>query len=305
MLKKIKLLLISLVGMFFLTGCGVDNIKVNNPLNENEIISYVQKQIYSETSDNVIVKIISKEDLEVCTDWFGGCVNYQKVDNGYSYTLEITNKDNTNIIATGTYNDGYIIYDDEYTDGKSIKEIYFESDYKEQKGLNLIKNEFTNTLNEKFDKYYLYKDVSNDEGYDIFINSSNYSEINSLLSSFNDIIIKYRDYVYTCYSVYIYKDENVFNSTNFELYNNGTEDYDGQSYGKDMIEQYTGKEVTRIGYSNGFNYDLFMSNGASAAETYDEYVDYNTFDYLVFWYDAEPNSFVGANSPQLQIFGVK
>ena len=171
MLKKIKLLLISLVGMFFLTGCGVDNIKVNNPLNENEIISYVQKQIYSETSDNVIVKIISKEDLEVCTDWFGGCVNYQKVDNGYSYTLEITNKDNTNIIATGTYNDGYIIYDDEYTDGKSIKEIYFESDYKEQKGLNLIKTEFTNTLNEKFDKYYLYKDVSNDEGYDIFINS--------------------------------------------------------------------------------------------------------------------------------------
>ena len=305
MLKKIKLLLISLVGMFFLTGCGVDNIKVNNPLNENEIISYVQKQIYSETSDNVIVKIISKEDLEVCTDWFGGCVNYQKVDNGYSYTLEITNKDNTNIIATGTYNDGYIIYDDEYTDGKSIKEIYFESDYKEQKGLNLIKTEFTNSLNEKFDKYYLYKDVSNDEGYDIFINSSNYSEINILLSSFNDIIIKYRDYVYTCYSVYIYKDENVFNSTNFELYNNGTEDYDGQSYGKDMIEQYTDKEVTRIGYSNGFNYDLFMSNGASAAETYDEYVDYNTFDYLVFWYDAEPNSFVGANSSQLQIFGVK
>ena len=305
MLKKIKWLLISLVGMFFLTGCGVDNIKVNNPLNENEIISYVQKQIYSETSDNVIVKIISKEDLEVCTDWFGGCVNYQKVDNGYSYTLEITNKDNTNIIATGTYNDGYIIYDDEYTDGKSIKEIYFESDYKEQKGLNLIKTEFTNTLNEKFDKYYLYKDVSNDEGYDIFINSSNYSEINSLLSSFNDIIIKYRDYVYTSYSVYIYKDENVFNSTNFELYNNGTEDYDGQSYGKDMIEQYTGKEVTRIGYSIGFNYDLFMSNGASAAETYDEYVDYNTFDFLVFWNDAEPNSFVGANCSLLHIFGVK
>ena len=72
-----------------------------------------------------------------------------------------------------------------------------------------------------------------------------------------------------------------------------------------MIEQYTGKEVTRIGYSKGFNYDLFVSNGASAAETYDEYVDYNTFEYLVFWYDAEPNSFVGNNSPQLQIFGVK
>ena len=41
------------------------------------------------------------------------------------------------------------------------------------------------------------------------------------------------------------------------------------------------------------------------SSTYDEYVDYNTFDYLVFWYNAEPNSFIGANSPQLQIFGVK
>lgn len=302
MIKKVKLLLILIVGTFLLTGCGVDSIKVNNPLNEKEIISYVQKQIYNETGDNVIAKITSKEPLKVCTDWFDGCINYQKVDNGYSYTIEITNN---NISATGTYNDGYIIYDDKYTNGKSIKEFYFESDYKEQKGLNLIKNEFTNALDEKFDKYYLYKDVSNNEGYDIFINSSNYDEINSLLLSLNDIIIKYRDNVYTCYSVYIYKDENVFNSTNFELYNNGTEDYVGQSYGKDMIEQYTGKEVTRIGFSNEFNYDLFVSNGASAAETYDEYVDYNTFEYLVFWYDAEPNSFVGANSPHLQIFGVK
>ena len=305
MLKKVKLLLFSLIGIFLLTGCGVDSIKVNNQLNENEIISYVQKSIYNETGDNVTVKITSKENLKVCTAWFDDCFNYQNVDNGYSYTLEITNKDNTDIIATGTYDDGYIIYDDKYTDGKSIKDSYFESNYKAQKGLNLIKNEFTNALDEKFEKYYLFKDVSNDEGYAIFINSSNYNDINNLLSNFNNTIIKYRDYVYTCYSVYIYKDENVFNSTNFELYNNGSEVYSGQSYGKNMIAQYTGKEVTRIGSSNEFNYDFFVSNGSSASETYDEYVDYKTFDYIVFLYDAEPNSFVGANSPQLQIFGVK
>lgn len=305
MLKKVKLLLFSLIGIFLLTGCGVDSIKVNNKLNENEIISYVQKSIYNETGDNVTVKIISKEDLKVCTAWFDDCFNYQKVDNGYSYTLEIINKDNTDIIATGTYDDGYIIYDDKYTDGKSIKDSYFKSNYKAQKGLNLIKNEFTNALNEKFEKYYIFKDVSNDKGYAIFINSSNYNDINNLLSNFNNTIIKYRDYVYTCYSVYIYKDENVFNSTNFELYNNGSKVYSGQSYGKNMIAQYTGKEVTRIGSSNEFNYDLFVSNGSSASETYDEYVDYNTFDYIVFWYSADPNSFVGTNSPQLQIFGVK
>ncbi len=37
---------------------------------------------------------------------------------------------------------------------------------------------------------------------------------------------------------------------------------------------------------------MFISNGACNAETDNEYVDYNSFDYLVFWYDAEPNSFV-------------
>lgn len=301
MIKKVKLLLILIVGTFLLTGCGVDSIKVNNPLNEKEIISYVQKQIYNETGDNVIAKITSKEDLKVCTVWLDDCFYHQKVDNGYSYTLKITNKDNSNIVATGTYNDGYIIYD-KY--GNEINEFYFESNYKEQKGLNLIKNEFINALQEKFDKYYLYKDVSNDKGYDIFINSSDYNDINNLLSNFNNTIIKYRDYVYTRYSVYIYKDEKAFNNTNFELYNNGKE-YGEPSYVKDMIEQYTGKEVTRIGSSKEFNYDLFVSNGASAAETDDEYVDYNTFEYLVFWYAASPNSFVGYNRPQFKIFGVK
>lgn len=305
MFKKVKLLLISLIGIFLLTGCGVDSIKVNNPLSENEIISYVQKQIYNETGDKVAVKINSKEDLKVCTAWVDTCIYYQKVDNGHSYTLEITNKDNTDITATGVYDDGYIIYDDKYTNGKSINEFYFKSNYKKQKGLNLIKREFTNALDEKFNKYYLYKNVSNDEGYDIFINSSNYNDINNLLSSFNNTIIKYRDYGYTCYSVYIYKDENAFNNTNFELYNDSTEIYSGQSYGKNMIEHYTGKEVTKIGSSNEFNYDLFASNGASASKTYDEYVDYKTFDYIVFWYNAEPTSFVGTNSSKFQIFGVK
>lgn len=302
MLKKVKFVLISLIGIFLLTGCGIDSIKVNNQLNENEIISYVQKSIYNETGDNVTVKITSKEDLKACTaSMFNDCHNYQKVDNGYSYTLEIKNKDNTDIIATGTYDDGYIIYGDKYTDGKSIVDSYFENNYKVQKGLNLIKSEFTNALDEKFEKYYLFKGVNNDERYAIFINSSNYDDINNLLSNFNNTIIKYRDYVYTHYSVYIYKDENVFNSTNFELYNNGSEVYDGE----DMIEQYTGKEVTRIGFSNEFNYDLFVSNGSSASETYYEYIDYQTFDYIVFFYEAQPNSFVDANSPNLHIFGVK
>ena len=63
MIEKVKFFLGPFLGIFLLTGCGVEHIKVNNPLNENEIISYVQKQIYNETGDNVTVKINSKEEL--------------------------------------------------------------------------------------------------------------------------------------------------------------------------------------------------------------------------------------------------
>ena len=304
MLKKLKLI-VPVFLVILLCGCGVDSVKVNNPLTENEIINFVQNEILKETGDETNVKIINKKKLSVCTAWFDGCVMHQTVKGGHSYEVEITNRDNNEIIGTGTYDDAYILYDKQYTNGKIERSYSFSSNYKEQKGLFLIKNEFISALNEKFNKYYIYKDVSNDTGYDIFINSSNYDDINNLLLNFKNTIVKYRDLAYTNYSVYIYKDENAFNNTNFELYKNGYEDYGGQSYGKDMIEQYTGKEVIRIGGSDGFNYELFTSNGASAAMTDEMYIDYNTFEYLVFWYDAEPNSFVGGNTPYMQIFGVK
>lgn len=304
MLKKFKLIIPVFFAML-LCGCGVDSVKVNNPLTENEIIKFVQNEIYRESSDETNVKIINKKELSVCTSWFDDCLRYQTVEGGHSYEVEITNRSNNEIIGTGKYDDGYTLYDKQYTNGKSKKAHSFTSNYKEQKGLYLIKNEFISALNEKFNKYYIYKDVSNDEGYDIFINSSNYDDINNLLSKFKNTVVKYRDLTYTSYSVYIYKDESAFNNTNFELYKSGHENYGGQSYGKDMIEQYTGKEVIRIGGGEDFNYELFISNGASAANTDAKYIDYNTFEYLVFWYDAEPNSFVGNNTPSMQIFGVK
>ncbi len=303
MLKKIKFI-IPFFLIFLTCGCGVDSVKVNNPLTEKEIIDYIQNEIYKETGDETEIIIKNKKELSVCTAWFDGCISYQTVENGYSYEVEIVNKGN-DIVGTGTYDDGYILYDKQYTDGKDERDHYFRNNYKEQKGLFLIKNEFINALNEKFYKYYIYKDVSNDKGYDIFINSSNYDDIKDLLLKFKDTVVKYRSLAYTSYSVYIYKDEDVFNNTNFDLYKNGSENYRGQSYGESMIKQYTGKEATRIGVSKGFDYELFTSNGASAANTNKEYIDYNTFEYLVFWYTAEPNAFVGSNTSSMQIFGVK
>ncbi len=290
--------------MFLICGCGADRVQVNHPLTEKEMIQYIQNEVYRETGDETQVNIINKKELSVCTSWFDGCVKQQTVEGGHSYEVEIINKIHHEIVGTGTYDDGYTLYDEQYTNGKSEREPSFTNNYKEQKGLFLIKNEFIQALNEKLNTYYLYKDVSNDTGYDIFINSSNYDDINDLLLTFKNIVIKYEDLVYTSYSVYIYKDETAFKNTNFELYKNGHDNH-AQSYGKDMIEQYTGKEVIRIGESQDFNYELFTSNGASDANSNEEYIDYNSFEYIVFWYSAGPNSFVDPNTPSMQIFGVK
>ena len=103
-MKKSVILVILLFSLiFFLLFIFMNNIIiVNDPLSEKEIISYVQKQIYNETGDNVIVKIKEKSDLKVGTSWFDSCIRYQKVDKGYSYVLEITNVDNSEIVALGT-----------------------------------------------------------------------------------------------------------------------------------------------------------------------------------------------------------
>ena len=117
-----KRIVIILCIMFLLTGCGVRKIEVNNPRTEEEIISFVKKKIYLETNDDVDVTIISKEDLVVCTESFDGCLKYQKVENGYSYELEIKDTKNKKILGTGIYKDGYVMYDKKY-----------ENDYEKEK----------------------------------------------------------------------------------------------------------------------------------------------------------------------------
>lgn len=144
----------------------------------------------------------------------------------------------------------------------------------------------------------MYKDVSNSNGYDIFINSSDYDLINDLLLNFNDIVNKYRDYVYAEYSVYIYKDEEVFNNTNFDLYlNNIIKDFDGWLNGQDVIKQYTGREVIMIEYSREFNRDLFVGNGYFDIENKSEDIENNTYEYFIFLYNT--------SFPEFQIYGVK
>lgn len=300
MLKKGNLIILLFLFVIIILGNFLfsNRIRVDNPLSQKEIISYVQKQIYNDTGDDVIVKITNKQQQTYCSSSL--CFDEYKVKGGHIYDLKITNKNNRNIISKGTYEDGYIY------NGTKI-EPKFSSSYEEQKGFHIVHKEFVNSLNKKFDNYHIYKNISTEEEfYDlyIFITSSNYDDINNLLQKFKDTIIKYRDMVYVHYSVYIYNDENIFNNTNFELYSEA-KDFSGNktSYGEHIIEHYTGKEVDRIGSTDNFSYDFFVNNIYSNHDN--ENIDYNSFDYLVFWYYAQPNSFVGYNDPTIQVFGVK
>ena len=304
-MNNIKLIaVVSLIMTVFLTGCRYDMIKVNNPLTEDEIITYVQDRIYEETGDRVTAEIISKRRLRVTTLWIDGPVAQQSVDGGYEYRLEITSRVDKNVVATALYRDGYIIYDkDDYPDG-SVSETYFSTNYVNKKGLSDVEKEFTAALDKRFDDYRFYRDIGIDTGFDIFICSQDYEKINGLLDDLRDTVNKYRDQEYVTYSVYIYKDRTVYENTDFDLYKKCHQSYTGQSFGEEMLRQFTGKEVVRLSVKDSFDQEFFESDGTLNGKIIDDY-DRDSLEYIVFWYSAEPNAFIALNTPDLYAFGVK
>ena len=77
-------------------------------------------------------------------------------------------------------------------------------------------NEFIKALDERFDEYYIFDDVSTSRGLDVFICSSDYDQINGLLKSFKNTVIRFKSQEYVTYSVYIYKDAKAFKNTSGE-----------------------------------------------------------------------------------------
>ena len=302
MKKGIKKIILLSMTAILLTGCEKKIIKADNPLSEDDVIKYVEKEIYNQTYDDVDVKIISKENLSACTATFDGCISYQKVEGGTSYKLEIKSKKNKELVATGTYKDGYIMYDKKNKENSQSHDANFFSDYKELKNFYDVKAELINALEENYFNYHIYNANDKDE-VNIFITSKNYDEINNLLSKFKTIVLNARnskDY-HLQYNVYIYKDKIIFNETNFDLNKDKTENYDKGST-KDTLKHYTGKEVEIIGNTDGFDKEAFESNGTTVLN---EGVDESNYEYIVLCYKAVPNSFIGYNKPHMQILGVK
>ena len=305
MKNKTLIAVVSLILTLLLTGCGYDRLVAEDPLSEDEVIAYAEAKIYEETGDRVTAEIVTKEDLRACTVWFDGPVAYQSVENGSEYELKITSDEDKNIVARAYYEDGYTVYDKDYGPGGSKTEPSFNHNYVSKRGFNTVKKEFIKALDERFDEYYIYDDVSTDHGLDIFICSSDYEVIYDLLLDFKNTVITYRDEEYVTYGVYIYKDEQAFNNKDFERYVDGHQDSGGQSYALDMISQYTGKQVVKLFNCRHFDQAFFENDGAVNAYRIIDDADPDSFDYLIFYYDAEPNAFVGANASFTTVYGVR
>ena len=302
-IKKL-IIAVPLILILLLSGCGYDKIIVDSPLSEDEIIAYAQKQIYEETGDTVTVEIVSKKQLRVPTAWMDGPIAYQNVTDGTEYELKIIN-DKIGFEASGTYKDAYYVYDRQQYPNGAENDAAFYHNYTDRKGHYDVKAEFINALDERFDKYYIYDDVSTDDGLDVFVCSTDFEKIEGMINDLEDITFRYKERHYVTYSVYIYTDENAFNSTDFEKYKTGHEDYSGQSFGEHMISNYTGKAVTKISYCKSFDKAIFESYGATDAKTGSNGESLDSYDYIVFWYSAEPNSFSGKSGPGVYIYGVK
>lgn len=234
-IKKSFIVSALLIPALLLSGCAFARFVADDPLSDEEVIAYAQEQIYKETGDEVTAEITAKETLMVPTLYIDGGGAYRSVKGAHEYDLKITSKEYSGLVATAFYKDGYILYDQNYPGGTAV-EPTFHDNYKERKNFYYLKKEFEEALNERFDDYRIYDDVSEyyGEGLDIFICSTDCDRINDLLSKFEDIVFKYNpenfEFVpFDYYNVYVYKDKQVFNSTDFEKYKDAKPDSDDHS----------------------------------------------------------------------------
>lgn len=310
--KKLWAIILIIISAFLMSGCADDKgdddkgwtYVVDDPLSEDEIIKYVQERIHEETGDDVTVEIVSKEGLRKSTAWFDGPIAYRSVEGAQKYELKITSQKDKEIVAKGYYTDGYITREKNSTGGYKTQPS-FSSNYADRKGFYQVKAEFIHALDRSFTEYYIYEDIGTTTGLDVFICSTDYELLNDLLNSFRYTVESLRDQEYVTYSVYIYKDKEVFDNTEFDLYKDCTQDHGGQSNGHSILRQMTGKQVVETALCRSFDREFFESDGVSNADKVLANNDPVSYEYIVFYYDAEPNAFVGANFPSLLTLGVK
>lgn len=252
--------------IILLCGCEKDNYVANNPLSENEIIKLIKDEVYKKTAEEVDVKIINKENYEICTMWLDNCFGRKKIEGIYSYDIEITQKNNNDIVGSGYYVDGYINGDN------IIKPKYSIDDYLEQVNSYPAKKELRSLLDNGFTNYSLINSLYEEDDYDIFVYSPNYDKTRELIDNIDIINENYKKLGMNI-NVFILKDINAYNSLNFNVRSAKKE----QQLGEERIELYTKKRATKFdGEIHELEYDYFINDNSKS------------FDYVILWYHGYP-----------------
>lgn len=306
MLKKISLFLIILLCGLSLTGC-TSTLEVIDPLSEEEIIKYVKNRIATECQDDVEVKIISRKKLKVCPESYVPCFYDRKVKGGTSYSIKITNKNNKDISAIVNYNDGY--FDTKLSE---TTEAYLGTKYFRKSSLYKLEKEFNDILSKNADKYFVLRDAKNGNGFQIFINSNDSEKVNNIIENFKNAVSSYinekHDLHVITYTLYVYKDKDIFDSINFNIYNNYRLDEDelfkgaNHSNSREVLNQVSGVTIDIISAASDFNKEMFETDGKShlKEEFKNKYNDYKYFVYSYYigqssTYNTGVSTYLGIN----------
>ncbi|MBR5178968.1 MAG: hypothetical protein IKW90_09260 [Lachnospiraceae bacterium] len=331
---KYKSIIVAIVLVMVLVGCATEDPDYSgkvedNPLSEKEIITYVKDIMLNRYEDEVDVKITGKHDLahttytrpglDGGTSIFGR--KYASIKKGHSYSLEITSL-RYNITTTGTYRDGYYLTN-KNTDNSQFFDRSFDIDYHYsiQKEELLFENEADEILRNKFSKFKLYKDPSNNRHsgagyYNIYLYSVDDNDISEAMSEL--ILIDYKKYNSVAYKIraFIFKDEAFYDSFDFDVCNNieivntsfgeSEKDNPGKLTESDVqyrpekiIEKYLNTELTYITSCVDLDHDVFITDGLAGyfkdiEKGYNKDIDESTienFDQVIFIYAVDPQMY--------------
>lgn len=180
-MKKITLLITSLVLCILLTGCGT-SYKVYKNYTEEEIISLAKNYIVSEIGDdqNFNFEIIETKPLEVCVWGWNVCHEETIVKDAYEYIVEVTNT-KTNIKESQI-----IIQDRYYEDNEFVERLPHSINAKQNNKYYIRQNNLKELLkNYKTINYHFLDEESSSETKLIqkgYLYSTNIEELENFLN---------------------------------------------------------------------------------------------------------------------------
>jgi hypothetical protein len=201
----------------------------------------------------------------------------------------------------------YVYYNNGWQDDYNERIRFNEKDEQNLNKFNSIIKTYTNDfkiikdpqLDEQVDDDNGYTDY----GYIIYLYISDENDVDNIINQLDNYVAN-NNSCYINYGLYIVKNQELYSkliNSDISILNSNNTGVYGQTYASDLLKT-MGYNAQRITSTDGYDKNIFINNGD---KTDSEYQNPENFEYIVFWYSAERNSFVGYNKPNMQVFGIK